>query len=420
MLGRMESSPEKQLPKGLYWKRESIWVFVGRHGQKHHKPAHTVSIKAALEVRDQLLKEVIAGEKTVAGVGNITCAQLIENYLDRLKRTAREDTDTPESTRRTVEKHLIPVFGKTKATRVSREMLEKYRDEKIALGYSQVTVNRQLGYLRTAFRRGQKDKLVNQVPDFSTTIFASAERENARQGIITEGQYHELLKHITVPFFRALFILCWNTGVRPKEAFRLKWSQVDWEKRLIGVTAKQAKIGIGRYLPMRQVVADAMNEWRTYLLDLQPKAEYIFTHPMRGDRMTKSDYRSPWERTCLRAGYGEMVAPSTGTSRNYIKTSLLFYDARRAFRTYMPEEINATDGKMVMGHTEDTTFGRYMVEPQKAASRMLKAMEKEQPKANGNDDKKTRLAELKDWFDSGLIDADEYKEQKRGVMSGSL
>jgi integrase len=237
----------KTLPVGVYEKNgsDTLWVSVCRNGQKHRKPAHTTSVKRALEVRDQLLKEVIAGEKAVAGVGNITCGQLLQNYLGRLKRTSREDTDTYEDTKRSVEKHLIPFFGTTRASRVERATLEKYRDAKIKT-HSQVSINRHLGYLRTAFRQGQRDKLVNQVPDFTTAIIASAERENARTGIITEDQYHELLKHIDNPFFRTLFMLCWTTGVRPKEAFRLTWDQVDWKNRLIGVKALQAKIGVDR------------------------------------------------------------------------------------------------------------------------------------------------------------------------------
>ncbi len=410
-------APVKELPKGVYWKRGELWVFVGRQGRQFHRPAHTTSVKAALEVRDGLLKEILAGEKTVAGVGNVTCGQLLTNYLERLRRKSREGTATYKDTKGVVERHLIPVFGKMKASRVNRAMLEKYRDNKIADKLVQVTVNRQLGYLRTALRQGKRDGLVNQLPDFSTSIIASAESENARTGIITEEQYKVLLDHIDNGFFRALFVLCWNTGVRPKEAFRLTWDQVDWKTRLISVKANQAKIGVARYLPMRKNVVEELELWRSYLLDLHPKAKYIFTHPLRGNQMTRNDYRMPWANACKNVGYA--VEAMTSTGKKYIKPTIMFYDTRRAFRTYMPEEINDSDGKKAMGQTQDTTYGRYHVEPQRAATRLLKALEKS-GKAGPAEDQTERLKALKNWFDSGLIDEEEYKEHKRLVISGSL
>jgi integrase len=415
----MATKSDSTLPKGIYWKRGELWARVKRHGRRFDRPAHTTSIREALSVQDGLLREVLAGEKSVPGAGNTTCSELLAAYLDRLKRKTREGCDTLKIATGTVEKHVIPFFGKMKAIRVTRATLEKYHDAKIKT-HSQVSVNRQLGYLRSAFILGAKDKQINhsQIPDFSTTIIRSAEEDNARSGIITQEQYEKLLPLLDV-HVRPLFVLTWNTGVRPSEAFRLTWEQVDWNSRLISVHARQAKIGKQRYLPMRQRVYEEMQSWQAYLKNLQPHATLIFTHPVTGQAMTKNDYRASWAKACKAAGYAHDVESN---GRKYIKTDLLFYDARRAFRTYIPEEINVLDGKSVMGQTQDTTYGRYHVEPQRSALRILEAQEKivvpAVAKTNG-DSLESRLLELKKWFDSGLLDEAEYKEQKRIVLTGN-
>jgi hypothetical protein len=48
-----------------------------------------------------------------------------------------------------------------------------------------------------------------------------------------------------------------------------------------------------------------------------------------------------------------------------MKLAILFYDSRRSFRTYLPDEVAEADGMSAMGHTQDITFGRYNVEPQR-------------------------------------------------------
>jgi integrase len=388
------------LPVGVYRKRSSLWVFFGRHGRKYHRPAHTNSIKEALAVRDQLMQEVLSGEKRNAGVGNVTCAVLLENYLQRLKRTSKPDAETYKITSATLVKHVLPFFGALKAEVLDRRQLEQYRDAKLK-EIGQVSINRQLGYLRTAFKQGKRDKLTNNEPDFSTTILRSAEEENVRTGIITQAQYEKL-----VPSFgdnlhiQTLFVLCWNTGIRPSEAFRLDWEQVDWENRLIAVYKAQSKTGKARFLPLRAAVVDQLKRWQAFLDETFEDATWIFTHPVTGERMGKNDYRGPWSAACARAGL----------------SGVLFYDARRAFRTYLPSEINAQDGMSVMGHTQSTTFGRYL-DNQQAAKRVLEKMERpaSKPTEASAIDKIRALKELSELLKDGHVTPEEFAQLKAAL-----
>ncbi|MGC4049755.1 MAG: tyrosine-type recombinase/integrase [Paludibaculum sp.] len=397
------------LPPGLYAKRDSLWVFVGRNGKKYYRPANTTSVTEALLVRDQLLKEVLAGEKQHAGVGNITCAVLLTNYLDRLQRTSKAGSDTFTITKGTVEKHVLPFFGKVKAERLDRKKLEAYQKAKLQ-EVGQVSINRQLGYLRTAFKQGKRDKLTNNEPDFSTSILRSAEEENVRTGIITESQYAQLVPALDGNIgVQTLFVLCWNTGVRPAEAFRLKWDQVNWHDRLISVYKRQAKIGKPRFLPLRQQAYEQLLKWRDFLNEYVRRPTYIFTSALTGQPMRKNSYRIPWQHACLKCGFGQAIVVG---GRTTIKTDLLFYDSRRAFRTYLPSDVAKEDGKSVMGHEQDSTFGRYL-QSQEAAKRVLGALDAEQPKPTMPiQDKIKAIKELGEMLEGGLITPAEFAALK--------
>ena len=89
--------------------------------------------------------------------------------------------------------------------------------------------------------------------------------------------------------------------------------------------------------------------------------------------MNNDYYKTPWDRARREAGY---VAEVTNRKRVPVtKPWLLFYDARRSFRSYLPDEVAKSDGMAAMGHTQDTTYGRYLVEGEKAALRVLKVLD---------------------------------------------
>jgi hypothetical protein len=158
-------------------------------------------------------------------------------------------------------------------------------------------------------------------------------------------------------------------------------------------------------------VEDALVEWRNYLLRYQPKVKLVFTDPVKGVVTNNDYYKTPWERACREAGY--MVEKTNPKGETVLKPSLLFCDARRSFRTYLPDEIAKSDGMAAMGHTLDTTFGRYHVEPQRAALRVLDALEK--PEAKGLT-LPEQLAQLHSLFQAGALTEQMYQSACANVL----
>ena len=363
---------KRKLPKGVYEKQGTLWFSVYRNGNQFHRPAGTNLVIEAQAERDKFIAKLVDGEIKAGGTGNVTCAALLDDYLNHVKRTSQKDSEWPYIAEKTAKKHLEPFFGSRKADKIDRKILEKYHDQKEAEGYDGTSVNRQLGILRTAFSHGRKNKRTNNVPDFSTTIIRRLERENARQGIITDEQYQKLTSLLPV-HIKPLFILCWKTGVRPSEAFRLRWSQVDFSKRLIALKAGETKTGAARFLPMVKDVVEGLLEWQSYLMRYQPKATFVFTDPVEGCVMNNDYYKTPWATACREAEY--MVEGTNRKGKAVTKPALLFYDTRRSFRSYLPEEIAKSAGMAAMGHTQDTTYGRYLVDAERSALRVLSALE---------------------------------------------
>ncbi|MCX6587528.1 MAG: tyrosine-type recombinase/integrase [Acidobacteria bacterium] len=363
---------KRKLPKGVYEKQGTLWFSVYRNGEQFHRPAGTNLVLEAQAARDNFIAELVKGEIKAGGTGNVTCSALLDDYLNNVKRTSQKNSDWPYIAEKTVKKHLEPFFGPRKADKVDRKLLEKYHDQKVAEGYDGISVNRQLGILRTAFSIGRKNKRTNNTPDFSTTIIRRLERENARQGIITDEQYQKLAS-ILPAHIKPLFVLCWKTGVRPAEAFRIRWNQVDFSKRLIALKAGETKTGPSRFLPMVKDVVEALQEWQTHLMRYQPKAVFVFTDPVEGCVMNNDYYKTPWATACREANY--MVEGTNRKGKAVTKPALLFYDTRRSFRSYLPEEIAKSDGMAAMGHTQDTTYGRYHVDAERSALRVLDALD---------------------------------------------
>jgi hypothetical protein len=159
-------------------------------------------------------------------------------------------------------------------------------------------------------------------------------------------------------------------------------------------------------------VEEAFQEWQSYLLRYQPKAKLVFTDPIKGVVMNNDYYKTPWGLACRKAGY--TVEKTNREGKSVLKPSLLFYDCRRSFRTYLPDEIAKSDGMAAMGHTQETTFGRYQVEPQRAALRVLKALEQPEPKTPPISEPRTptvpeQIAQLFQLLQAGALTEPQYQ-----------
>ncbi|MCQ2365325.1 MAG: tyrosine-type recombinase/integrase [Akkermansia sp.] len=97
------------------------------------------------------------------------------------------------------------------------------------------------------------------------------------------------------PCMAALGVMLW-CGVRPAEAARLGWEDIDWEERVLVLRPRHSKTGGCRHVPLRPVVV-------AWLQESGPRAEGALCPPdwqRRWRRLREAAALMPWQQDVLR------------------------------------------------------------------------------------------------------------------------
>src|SRR5438270_6776518 len=100
-------------------------------------------------------------------------------------------------------------------------------------GVNDSTCNRELSYLRAAWRRALKEGEVSIVPYFPIT-----KGNNARQGFTDEPQFLRLLAELPDPL-KAFACCAYFAGMRRGELVGLKLADIDWDQGFLEVRKTQ-------------------------------------------------------------------------------------------------------------------------------------------------------------------------------------
>ena len=154
----------------------------------------------------------------------------------------------------------------------------------------------------TGFTLGMQEDppLVHRVP-----YILKLEEDNARQGFLEPELFEDLVRALP-DRLKALFAIAYHVGTRKGELRTTEWTQVDFEERVIRLTAAQTKGKKGRDLPF----FGEMEEWlRWQQKRAKPGCRYVFFH---GTRPVGAQLAG-WRVACIKVGVH----------------TLLFHDLRR-------------------------------------------------------------------------------------------
>jgi site-specific recombinase XerD len=87
--------------------------------------------------------------------------------------------------------HILPFFGKMKATRISESDIDDYILQRRNEGASNATINRELVTIKRAYSLGIQKRIVSDRPHISML-----EEDNVRQGFFEREQYDSIRKHL--------------------------------------------------------------------------------------------------------------------------------------------------------------------------------------------------------------------------------
>jgi integrase len=153
---------------------------------------------------------------------------------------------------RSVKRHEVswhamqPMLGSKRLEEISPFDLERYRRQRKQDGMSDVSINRELAFLRNVFSMAITWGKATLNP---VTKVRFARENNGRMRILSSEEEERLLACCS-PSLALIVITALHTGFRTSELLSLTWADVDFRRRAITVRAGYAKNGESRSVPM--------------------------------------------------------------------------------------------------------------------------------------------------------------------------
>jgi integrase len=274
-------------------KRGEVWYIrlpLG-NGKRQEEPTNAKSRKEAKKIRDKRLVEMREG-RYEPDAAKTKVADLIEDLKRDYRVNGRNEKEV--SQRWT---HLERVFGNDLATAVTMTRLNKYVERRQADKAKPATIQRELAYLRRAFRLAFQAGKVFRVPPFP-----SIKVVNAREVFFEHDEFKRLLAELPETYIRPLATLAYWIGFRRGELLKLDWRLVDLDKGTIrlGVGTTKNKDGRLVYLPAEALAA--LEAWREHTTAVEKEHSKIIARVFHRDgEPVKSFPYVSWRAACERA-----------------------------------------------------------------------------------------------------------------------
>jgi len=329
-----QRQPQQHGAGTIYKRGEIYWVKIHVDGKPVYESSKSTKYSDAVNLRDRMIAKKVRREITGGRIDKVLIGELLDDVLN---------SDIEESTRYiwrlVVEKSLRPFFGIIKASRLSTDLMDEYREKRKTEGVTDATVNRELTILRTSFHNARKrtPPKVNIVP-----YFPMVKETNVRKGFLTDAQYSKLLGALPEEI-RPLFICAYETGMRRSELLSITWDQVDFEQSIIALPADTTKNRAGRSVPilkgemynlLRKAKKERDANW--------PESPWVFNRA--GEKII--DFRRTWEEAVKAAGVQDLT----------------FHDLRRtAVRNMRRAGVPQVIRMAISGHKTDSMERRYNI-----------------------------------------------------------
>ena len=233
-----------------------------------------------------------------------------------------------------IDKHLRPFFGQKKAVDVTTTVIKNYTAARSKKA-EPATINKELAYLRRAFRLGHQNEpqLVEKVP-----YFRMLPVDNARSGIVTHEQYRAIRDSLP-SYARVALVIAYHTGARKGEIRKIRLDRIDLKADRIELPGKTTKNKAPRYLP---IYGDMKAEISMAISLANPQCPFL----IQRDGCAVHDWEKSWKTACELAGMD----------------NALFHDLRRTALTNMIEAgFSEKEAMEISGHKTRHVFDRYHI-----------------------------------------------------------
>ena len=245
---------------------------------------------------------------------------------------------------------LVRHFGKRLLRDITHNDIERFKLERLksptAKGERTIAaVNRELETLRAVLRFAIRQGWIARSPfEFGNPLISKAD-EIRRERVLTHQEENRLLAVCSErrAHLRPILIAAMDTAMRRGELFKLKWSDIDLKERKIHVRATTTKTQRSRTVGITpRLITELQSLW-----ELSPKIEDDLVFGIT------DTIKTAFASACKAAGI----------------ENFRFHDCRHTAITRMVQAgMSATEVMKISGHTQMSTFARY-VNPNDDAAR---------------------------------------------------
>lgn len=172
---------------------------------------------------------------------------MLEDYRSRRRaRSAERHTYALTALKKT--------FGGKRLSKITPHAIDRYRRKRKAEGRSEVTINRELAFLKNMFTVAIGWGKASENPVKKVEIYRE---DNSRTRYLTEEEEERLLAQCKPHIYRVVLSAI-HTGLRKSELLSLSWNNVNFDHRLVTVEAAYAKNSEARSVPMSSRLTETL------------------------------------------------------------------------------------------------------------------------------------------------------------------
>ncbi|MGF6481929.1 tyrosine-type recombinase/integrase [Paraburkholderia sp. JPY419] len=251
---------------------------------------------------DTMPTRVAKHERRTADV-KLVAMPTVGQYLDGDYRTfwlGTTKSETPEQNLKNIRRDFPDLLPK-RLDEVTRPMMTKWIEQRVAAGCKPTGINRTLGAIGGLFSHAVGHEVIERNPCAKLRCKTDPEEEAAHGRELTADEEARLraallareahireaaeladgrritdlpaAHHAFVDHVRPAIIVAMNTGLRRSELLRLEWKSVDLKARTITVEPDTSKVKRRRVIPMNREAYETLMAWRR-----QVKWARVFTN----------------------------------------------------------------------------------------------------------------------------------------------
>src|SRR5712691_13303369 len=232
----------------LYQRGKSWYYDFLYRGERHTGCIGLVSKTVAQEILAKKKAEAVEGRYELPSKKpRPRLEEFVEEYFAYYRANRRAHSVWRHAT---AWRAIQPVFGNKRLADIVPLDPERYRRNRKQAGKSDVTINRELAWLRHVYSMAITWGKATENPVKKVRF---AREDNGRVRVLSPEEEVQLLAHCG-PQLKPLVITALHTGFRASELLSLTWADIDFSRRVITVRAAYAKNGESRSVPMNKVL----------------------------------------------------------------------------------------------------------------------------------------------------------------------